>query len=80
MLKNLLALRNKARARSGLHSRSVTKASILQCARTSSAPSNVLQISWKDIEDACVTNKSIGKSVFTNYCFVSHKGGIKLSA
>lgn len=56
--------------------RSLTKASMLQCARTCSPPSNVRQILWKDIEDACVTNKSIGKGVFAN-CFVSHMGGIK---
>ena len=31
---------------------------------------------WKDIENACVINNSIGKGVFAN-CFVSHMGGVK---
>ena len=76
--REITLLRSKARARSGLHSRSVTKASMLQCARARPclAPSNVRQVLWKDIEEACVTNKSIGKGVFAN-CFVSHMGGIK---
>ena len=76
--REITLLRSKARARSGLHSRSITKASMLQCARARPclAPSNVRQVLWKDIEEACVTNKSIGKGVFAN-CFVSHMGGIK---
>ena len=60
-------------------SASLTKASILQCGtsrRVCSAPSNVRQILWTDIEEACVANNSIGKGVFAR-CFAAHVGGMK---
>jgi serine/threonine protein kinase len=44
--------------------------------RVRSAPPNVRQILWKDIEEACVTNNSIGKGVFAR-CFAAHIGGLK---
>lgn len=62
-----------------LHSVSLTKASMLQCSSMRgvySAPSNVRQVSWKNIEDACVTSNSIGKGVFAK-CFAAHMGGVK---
>ena len=41
-----------------------------------SPPSNVRQVSWKNIEDVCVANNLIGKGVFAN-CFAAQVGGLK---
>ncbi len=77
--REITVLRSKLRGRLHHESASLTKASILQCGtmrRVRSAPPNVRQILWKDIEEACVTNNSIGKGVFAR-CFAAHIGGLK---
>ena len=52
--------------RGRLQSVSLTKVSMLQCEtmrKVCSVPSNVRQVSRKDVEDACVKDNLIGKGV-----------------